>query len=219
MKRLPYILIIGVVLFFVGAWVYIAYIPASQEAFRSLEEENRMLRQELLALRNDPSRVVGNAYATLEAKTFSSYPFSNRSLIAVNAGRVHGVQIGMPVLVDGDILLGHIIRTGTYYSIVQTIFDPKWSMAVHVGEERTEGLFVGGVVPEVQLIEQEISLETGDEIRSASPLAPLGLRLGTIDEIHDDPAEAFQETTVVPAFRMGSVRLVSIITNFTEPNL
>jgi len=182
--------------------------------FNALEKENAALRQKLLISENRPEDFDGAGFRGLEAKTFSAYAFNNRGLMAASAGSVNGVTVGMPAVVGGDVLIGRITEVHRYYSVVQTLRDPAWSLAVRLGDDGAEGLLSGGPEPQVTLIGKEFRLAIGDSVFAASPEVPLGLKVGQIRKLSDDPAEAFLSAQVLLAAPGRQLPAVQIITNF-----
>jgi cell shape-determining protein MreC len=180
----------------------------------ALERENETLRQEALIVKGMPERFSDRGFQGLKAKTFSIYAFNNRSLIAASAGSIDGVMIGMPVMLSGDILVGRVVEVHKYYSVIQTLHDSEWSLAVRLGENYTEGLMAGGPEPQIDLISKESQLEIGDAVLAASPDVPFGLIVGKIQALQDDPAEAFLTAQVRLETKAGQLREVFIITNF-----
>lgn len=214
----------GVVIIFFAALLflgvaYMVFTPSQSRLERQsqlLLAENEMLRRELTDVKNSPVAIDHDKFQGVSASTFSSYPFNDKSRIVINAGSMHGIAAGMPVIVLGDLLFGQVEKVHKRYSVVKTIFDGEWSSQIRIGDGQIDALLVGGIEPKIQFIEKGVDLREGELVYSASPLFPYGLTLGSLTDIRDDAAYAFQEALLVPQQNPSALREVYVITNFSE---
>ena len=212
MKRGGSLLILALVIGI--GWLAFAFTADMREENAFLKDENKTLREKILAYENAPEEKEGERFQELEAGVFSSYPTNERDLIILSAGRADGVATGMPVVTDGDVLVGRVIEVTKRKSVVQTVFDPKFSIAVFIGTSRENGLYVGGVSPKIELVNKDALIEIGDVIRSSDQGFPINLRIGEIVHIDENPAQAFREATVLPVLKINTLRRVSILIDF-----
>ena len=215
MKKIISILIVVVLIGSLGYGIFIFRNNYQASRISILEKENNNLRNILAARGSSPISAEENGFAGLNADVFSSYPFNNRNLMVISAGRRHGVRAGMPVTARGDMLIGQIQSVYNRYSIMKTIFDPEWSSPVYIGNGRINGLLVGGLKPRLKLINKEADINIGDQVRSAGEKFPFGLNFGTIAALISDPARSFQEATLAPGVALNTLRKVFIITDFS----
>lgn len=131
----------------------------------------------------------------IPAKIFSTYPFNIKGALTLNKGANQGIKKDSAVLAGEGILLGQISEVYENSSIVRTVYDPKWQLPVKVGEEKINGLFVGGNDPKITLIEKPVKI--GDAIFIDSKDFPLFLKLGEIKEMREENGGVFKEVAIV----------------------
>lgn len=191
-------------------------------AFRSddLEQENQSLRMELAVLQAELANPLNgsngwlNGYLTKAALIYSSYPFNHRSLLTINQGAASDLKPLMPVITKEGILVGQIAEVFPTYSLVRTIFDPGWELAVRVDRNSTDALLVGGAVPTLTLIEKKQSAEVGDLIYSAGRNFPYGLAIGTLQRLTFGDSDLFKRAELKTPYELSALREVRVITNF-----
>lgn len=182
--------------------------------FSALQNENMALRVELehlLSLKETVSHVTPNAVL---AEVYSRYPLNNKSELLINVGAAEGVKPKMAVVVNG-LLLGRVEQVKDHLSSVKTIFDSTLELSVKVGDKGANGLFRGGHSPTVSLITKEVDVKLGSGIFSANTDVPLGLPLGEVADIHDEPGEIWRTATLRVPYDLENIKVVSVITNFS----
>lgn len=188
-------------------------LPARHDIveFNALRQENAALKARIGGLEALPTLVQKEREAYVSAKIFSSYPFNNRNEIVINAGGDAGILVGMPVTLGGTILVGTVVRVSDGSSVVQTVFDPNWSLAVRIGRNETDGLMRGGQTPRVTMIDKEKEVREGEDIFSASELYPYGLRVGGLGKPVDSTLSTLEEAPVKFDYDLSNVRELQII--------
>jgi len=141
---------------------------------------------------------------------YSNYPFNSRSQLAIASGRDDGIIEGDVVVIFGDILVGQVIKVFDSSSIVTTIFDPSWEMAVRIGDDEIDALLKGGNELTLTLIPKDEFVEEGDKIIAASQGFPYGLEIGLVQNIKDSGGDVFKEAIVKPSFQVSELRDVAI---------
>lgn len=164
-----------------------------------LEEENKYLREQLFG--------EGSADSI---KVYSSAPFKSRGEIAIAAGEKDGIEIGDVVVFSGDILVGRVTKVFESSSIVTTIFDASWEMAVRIGGGETDALMQGGNELRLTLIPKDEFLEEGELVVSASQGFPYGLEVGTVKEIQETDDGVFKEAILDSRFQVKELRDVTV---------
>jgi cell shape-determining protein MreC len=179
----------------------------------SLQQELAELRAENEALRADvPDRQVSQKH--LSAKIYSSYPFNNRHEIVLAAGVHDGVAVGMPVTVGGNVLLGQIKEVFENHSVVRTIFDQDWKLAVRIGDGRAESLLVGGQDPKLSLLDKQKSLPVLASVYVAAPGFPYGLLVGKVESIKDSQSGVWREAGLSIPYNLTDLREVVVLTDY-----
>lgn len=166
-----------------------------------LEKENEALRLSLLEQEND---------AVMDIKVYSSYPFNSRGEIAIAGGEDVEIKAGDTVVYAGNILIGQVRDVFGNSSIVTTIFDPSWQMAVRVGNGEADALMRGGNQLTLSLIPQDAFIEIGDIVVSADRNFPYGLELGTVKEIQNAQGDVFKEAIVEPTLNIKNLKNVTV---------
>jgi len=167
-----------------------------------LLEENEKLRSQLLS---------GQENAVSEyIKVYSSYPFNSRSEIAIAAGDDKGIRVGDAVMYRGNIFVGQVRDVFKNTSVVTTIFDPSWQMAVRIGDGEVDALMKGGNELTLSLIPQGEEVNPGDMVISADRNFLYGLDLGKIKTVKNTEGDVFQEATVEPILNIKDLRDVTV---------
>ena len=188
------------------------------EVFRTsqleaLQAENMALRVELERFTSLKDQVSHTAPGALLTEVYSRYPFNNKNEILIAAGTADGVKPKMAVTVNG-LLVGRVEQSGDHLSLVKTIFDADLQLAVKVGDKGVNGLFKGGLSPEVSLIPKEAGVRPGSGVFSANTDLPYGLPLGEVADIRDEPGEIWQTALLNIPYDLENIKIVSVITNF-----
>jgi len=172
-----------------------------KEKMNELKEENEALRAQI-----SQAAVV----STDKVKVYSSYPFNSRKNISIAGGEDMGFKKGDAVTIENKILVGQIVEVFNSSSVVKTIYDPEWEIAVRVGEKEIDGLLKGGLSPRVDLIKTGAQIKEGDIVLSASSDLPYGLKIGKIKSLKETAGAPFLEAEVELEVRLNELRNVSV---------
>ena len=162
-----------------------------------LQRENADLKAQLLIEKINPGDSV---------MVYSSYPFNNRSEIAIAAGSDKGVSEGDIVTYGENILIGKVKTVTPEVSIVTTVFDPSFETAVRIGESAADALLRGGNELTLNLIAPTAILEEGAPVYTASPDFPYGLTLGKLKNIERGEDGIYKKVRVEPAFEIKTLK-------------
>ncbi|PIR98473.1 MAG: hypothetical protein COT88_01450 [Candidatus Colwellbacteria bacterium CG10_big_fil_rev_8_21_14_0_10_41_28] len=186
----------------------LASVTSNINPFSSLENQIKDLEAENLSLR---ARLLEQEVSSEDQiKVFSTYPFNNRSEIAIDGGRNIGIEVKDVVITNGNILVGIVKSVSKSTSIVTTIFDPTFETPVRLGSSQIDALAVGGNILKVDLIPKDTEVKVGDLVVSADKDLPYGLTLGTINSIDEGKEDVFKSADISPGFEIKSLRNVSI---------
>jgi rod shape-determining protein MreC len=166
-----------------------------------LQKENADLKAQLLVEKINPEDSI---------KVYSSYPFNNRSEIAIAAGSDRGVSESNIITYGENILVGRVKAVASEVSIVTTIFDPNFETAVRIGEGAVDALLRGGNELTLSLIAPEAVLEEGAVVYTASPDFPYGLTLGKLKNIERGEDGTYKKVCVEPAFEIKALKDVVV---------
>lgn len=197
-------------IFIILALLFIGGIFISKERradeLTLLREENAVLKSQL---RNIES--VSPAPSLANAKVLSTYPLNVKNRITLNLGGYDGVKKGAVVTLQGRVLVGSVVDVFARTSTAKTVYDHKWQTPVRIGEEKIDGLLVGGAEPRVTLIQITKPVAPGDRIYSASKDIPYGIEIGVVRNTREDAGGAFKTASIDLGFNINDLRTVSII--------
>jgi rod shape-determining protein MreC len=176
-------------------------IPDLSRQLDELKQENAALRVQLLSQ---------NIFKPSTVEVYSSYPLNSKREIAIAAGSSNGVREGDAVTWGEKVLVGKVISVSKNSSIVATIFDPSWEMAVRIGANEINALFKGGNTPTVTLIPHDGIIQSGDIVITASKDFPYGLEVGKIKDIKDTAGTSFREANIETEIQLSDLRHVTI---------
>lgn len=159
---------------------------------RSVEEQNRILR-DLLELRQDePNPVIP---VRIVAKDLTGL---NNSL-TIDAGTDDGAKVGMPVI-NSDGLIGQIILTSRSFSQVLPYSNSLFRVSANVAESRAYGIVSWAAPSQNELIlnhiPQTIAVQEGDIVETSgfSNQFPRGIPIGAVTAT--EPGEGIETQTI-----------------------
>lgn len=164
-----------------------------------------------LSAPENPQIIKINNREALIAKVYSTYPFNHRNFLTVNAGSENGVRVGMPVAVDGALLLGQVMEVWEDKSLIQTIFDRDFSLPVRSGPKEADALLVGGQTPKLSLIEEKSDVNENDPVYSAGKDFPYRMAIGKVGPVAAVANNSLREASLVLPYRVSDLREVAIL--------
>ncbi len=191
-------------------WLQGLASPAlNQQEQKELQLENKDLKARLWRLEKTQSN---NNSSIISAKIHSRYPFNDKSIISISAGKQSGVSPGMAVTVKEGLLIGKVTKAFSRYSLVETIFNPDWQLPIRIGEAEIESLLTGGSELKVTLIAKDKKLESGDRVFAASKDFPYGLTIGDLEILKPgSSAGVFHEAVVKVPYNLNELSDVRVI--------
>ena len=173
-----------------------------------LREKTKQLEIENIRLKSVASISLSEEKdKSIKAKVFSSYPFSDRSEIVINIGASSGVKAG-DIVVSDNLLVGKVVRVSRKTGVVQTIFDRSFKLPVRIGKNEIDALYVGGLEPNLQMIDAKDALPCCELIVSASPDYPYGLGVGKTKSMS---GELVKSAAIESILEIKTLRDVSVI--------
>lgn len=173
-----------------------------------LEEENTALRQELNLPQQSQQKLVA-------AEVIGRDQNGSSVFLRINRGQQQGVKMGMPVVVQGNILVGRIETAGPFSSEVRLLSHPESLIAARVEGAKTEAVVKGdhGTGLLLDLARPNEKIETGATVMTAgmSDGLPGGLLIGTVETVQLSGDQLFQQAVIIPPVRADLLRFLSII--------
>lgn len=218
-----FLVILGIaVLFFLRTYIIGAAVrvrgtvqnifsPYDVKMVDALRTENASLRNEL----QKAEKSAGSERGTfVEAYLYSRYPFNDKMRIVIDKGSADGIEAGMPVFIEKNVLIGKVRSVRNFQSEVITIFDPEWKSSILVGESKTKAVLQGANEPRAELIPKDAKVEPGDEVTNIDEDFPLGVSLGTVQSVGEDTKKVWKVAPLILTYTFDEAEKVYVMTNF-----
>lgn len=178
---------------------------------KDLGIENQALRGEIAELAADPARIEARSARYLRAGVYSTYPLTSMRTLTIHAGASDGVIMGQSVELSPGLFIGVVSEVYEHQSVVRTLFSSvyastttSWQLPVRVGAGRTDALLVTGVTPKLTIISRKKGVTQGDTVTLAAQEFPLGLSVGSVGAVIDDPTSVFLEAELAIPYTLGA---------------
>ena len=177
----------------------LAALSGSKRTIDRLERENQELRA-LLGVATTTPRVAAEV---LERPSVLVY-----DTVIINRGSRHGIEVGAPVYVGADTVIGRVSRVQNSLSLVTLLTSPEEQVTVFVVGPNIYATAIGqgGGVVEIQ-VPQGVDVASGQSV--LIPRAPQST-FGTIDTVRSIPREAVQAAYASLPVPMQSLRWVTV---------
>ena len=174
-----------------------------------LTMENQRLRFELA---REESEEPEDRY--LNVSVYSQYPFNDKAMFIISAGKEEGVAIGMPVLTPEQFLVGIVINVRKHQAEVQTFFDVSWRSSVAIGTAQNKAVLEGGQSPRLELIGRTYDIEEGDNVFNIDSDFPYAQLVGSVAHITDTPGNPWRTGSINIRYDVTNLVTVLVVTDF-----
>jgi|GEM_PF-6293482 len=180
------------------------------QSLQTFKRENQSLKTLLGA-----SFVRGNLETVRITSITGSSSRRPKEIVYVRGGSDDGISAGDVAIVPEQTLLGTVTQTMRRISVVETVLSSDLKVTVTIGQNRTEGLFEGGIQPIISLISKNAAITPGDLVITSGQDGnlPRGLVVGRIRGISARPAEPFQQAALEFPFALSELETVAILKN------
>ncbi len=204
-------------------------------SIRTLKEENEHLQERVLNLVGSESQLNALRQENDElrrAQGLTPHPGATlltgevvargegglATTMRINRGTNQGVQVGMPVVTAGNILIGRIQHVSPFSSEVRLLSHHE-SLVAAMAEEIPGQMIVRGdhgVGLLLDLARPTDTLTPGTVVMTSglNDGLPAGLLIGTIETVRPSADQLFQQATLVPPVRADTLHFVSVMTSF-----
>ncbi len=229
---MKYVIGLTIVFIFLGSFFGNKYFFESKNAVldfftRDNKEENRIqqlvlenesLKAKILSLEFlRPELVKKDDLVYYSAKVYSTYPFNHRNLFTINLGSKDGVEEMMAVALKPGVLIGQITEVFRDYSVVKSIFDSNFKIAVRIGSSQIDALLEGGNKPVLTMIDKTSGIKTGDSVYTAGLDFPYGMKVGITGEIFEDQKGGFfKKAFLETSYDVGDFKEVFVVTSYNS---
>lgn len=192
------------------------------DRFEELERSNVEIIQENIRLREQFDSVNTLRYRRIPAQISGRDPNNLFSAIVINKGSTSGVSNNMPVVAwqnGTQALVGKVIRTGAFESLVMPIFDINSLVSCRLSVSRYEGIIEGMGNSETPLLMRFVPGRARDEISigdivvtsGMGGIFPAGINIGRISGINTLEFETTLELDVVPMIDFSRLEYIFVI--------
>ena len=207
----------------------------------SIIEENEQLKRELaimrskqieydrIALENKEYKKLLNITAdiqqfeTLGASVIGRDGMDKFYSFTIDKGTRHGVAVN-DVVISADGLIGMVVETGANFAKVSTILSPAVNVGCIAGSERDVGISSGsynlsqGEICVMNYLPKDTKVKAGDIVSTTGygTVFPKDLIIGTVESVDIENSGNSKYATVKPAADIENVKIVFVITDFTE---
>ncbi len=214
-----------------STWIGDKYL--NHETKQQLEEENKELKDQIIALINEKSKYLveaeENEFLKSQLKFIQEHDYdfevarvigrnldSAENAIIIDKGSDSGLSDGQPVLAEQGIIIGKLIRVSSSSSLVLLLNDDLSKLAAKVQNQgKTIGVVEGeyGLGMRMRLVPQAEKIKEGDVVVTSGlePKVPKGLVIGLVKSVKSEPEELFQEASIETMVDFNKVILVNII--------
>ena len=187
-----------------------------------IRQENNRLR-ELLGFSQDLR------YQHIPARLIGRDPVNLFSAFVINRGTNAGVEANMTVIAyHGGVqgLVGRVIHTGVYESLVMPLYDYSSYVSSRLAESRYDGIVEGRGIPEVPLLMRFISKRARDEINigdmvissGTGGIIPAGINIGRVIGINYQEDELSMEVELETTIDFSRLEYMFVIISTEEDN-
>ena len=181
--------------------------------YKSLEEENEILRENLLFLsKNDYKYIISNVISRGDIVDLAG----RTATITIDKGQRQGVRAGLAVISSKGIVVGKVSEAKEQTAKVYLSNSNKCKLAATVlNDDKTSGITEGelGLTIKMGLIPQAKEIKTGDIVVTSGleKDIPRGLVIGRVEEVNKENNELWQEAIIEPMVDSDEIIIVSVL--------
>ena len=195
--------------------------------YEQLERTSAEIRQENYRLREQLGFSQNLRYRHIPAELIGRDPNNLFSAFVINKGKQAGVAVNMPVIAyqnGTQGLVGKIVFSGAYESLVMPLFDVSSFVSSRLVESRYEGMVEGRGGLELSLLMRFINKRARDEISIGDIIAtsgmggiyPPGINIGRVNRIHYQENELSMELELEPSINFSRLEYVFVLSEETN---
>jgi rod shape-determining protein MreC len=215
----------------VGNYSDINELTLQNEALRT---DNERLNAEIARLQEEAMRneqlerllEVKNSLANQEflaAGIFAYDPSNLRQVVAIDRGKQDGIKVGMPIVTEGQTLVGTVSRVEDAHSWVTMVTDVDSAVSAVIMESRAPGVVSGGYNRRLSMefVSQDSAVKEGDTVVTSGlgGSYPAGLVIGKVTGVSGDRQEVFRRVAVEPLASLARLETVLVMTSFVPVRL
>ena len=192
------------------------------DRFQELERSNAEIYQENIRLREQLDFAKTLRYRRIPAQISGRDPDNLFSAIVINKGSYSGVSNDMTVVAwqNGiQALVGKVIQTGAFESIVMPVFDINSLVSSRFSVSRFEGIIEGQGNTEISLLMRFVPRRAREDINigdivvtsGIGGIYPVGINIGRVSGVNVLEYETTLEVEVFPMIDFSRLEYVFVI--------
>lgn len=188
-----------------------------------LEAENQILREEVIALRQELGVKSRNQrvklYRAIGAEVINATIHKATNLMTINKGTKDGVKAEMGVVCSSGVV-GIVSLASDHYAIVMPLINTKSMVSCRLADSNSFGTlqWERGDIEEAMLtgVPRHAEVNVGDEVETNgfSDIFPAGIPIGQVIHMEDSSDGLAYILTVKLSTDFSNLRDVSVITNY-----
>ena len=208
---------------------------------QDLEDENRLLRQQIEELTAEIARLKEDQFMAADlaglaevensrpddrfllARVIARDPSNLKERLAIDRGSDDGVAEGMVVMSEGGSLVGVVSKVLDDFAWVTLITDPNSNINAMVVEARAQGVVSGSLHNglSMDLIPQDAEVEPGHTVTTSGLGGnfPQALLIGQVISVRGEPQDVFKKADVQSAASLSRLENVLVLTSFVATSL
>jgi len=184
-------------------------LEAEITRLQEFKNENEILREALgIGLEKD----FKLALADISGKDIA------QDLIFIDKGEKDGILEHSPVITQQKTLVGKVDEVYRHYSKVKLVSHPDFVLDVKISEAEIYGVLKGrgNLRLYLDFVPADIEIKIGEKIVTTpiGGIFPEGILAGAIKEVKKSDVQPFQMAEIEPAFDIGELKTLFIITEF-----
>jgi len=192
------------------------------DRYEELERSNAEIFQENIRLKEQLDFAQTLRYRNIPAQISGRDPDNLFSAIVINKGSYSGVSNNMAVVAwqnGTQALVGKVIQTGVFESLVMPVFDINSQVASRFSVSRFEGILEGQGSSESPLLMRFVPRRARDEINigdiiitsGMGGIFPPGINIGRVSGINTPEYETTLEVVIVPMIDFSRLEYVFVM--------
>lgn len=183
---------------------------AENSKWQSISRENEELRKQIGLLPREKFDLQAGEVIGRDAAGVGNW-------ITVNQGSFQGIEKGMPVIVDGEVLIGRVIEVYPKSAKVMLLSNPESRVSGITVTGSAQGIALGehGLGILFDMVLQAETLKDGDRLVTSGLGGefPKDLFIGTLQQVRLSEDRLYQRASVVSPVNFDALRYVFIIKN------
>ena len=181
----------------------------------AIKQENERLKEYLEIKENYPEfKFVEGLIIGSEAENYST-------VITLNKGSDHGIEIGMPVIVKSG-LVGSVCEVGSQWCRIRVITEPSASVGAYVSRSGATGILEGDILLKdegecyLNYLSPDSDVEVGDPVYTSGigSIYPEGLLIGWISSVETEENLRTKSAKVKLAVDFEELKYLLVITGY-----